>query len=84
LTLSSLPDVYFNAMNPSNGATTQAQYIAFRTHDGDVGVMKVLGTSQNPRGVTIRYKLVQSSMTTVTPVTMPASAGMKAAPEQPK
>jgi serine/threonine protein kinase len=64
-----LPDVYINSMNPNDEATKKAGYIVFRTHDGDVGVMKVLGTSENPPGVKIRYKLVQSSVTTVTPVT---------------
>ncbi len=66
-----LPDVYVNAMNPNDDATKKASYIVFRSHDGDVGVMQVLGTSENPRGVKIRYKLVQNSVTTVTPVSLP-------------
>jgi hypothetical protein len=33
--------------------------------------MEVLGVSENPRGVKIRYKLVQSSVTTTTPVSLP-------------
>jgi predicted Ser/Thr protein kinase len=66
-----LPDVYINSMNPNDEATKNASYIVFRTHDGDVGVMKVLGTSENPPGVKIRYKLVQSSVTSVTPVSLP-------------
>ena len=67
-----LPAAYINAMNLDDGATRRANYILFRTHDGVVGVMKVLGTNQNPPGVRIRYKLVQSSVTTTTPVSLPA------------
>jgi hypothetical protein len=66
-----LPAAYINSMNPNDEATKKASYIVFRTHDGDVGVMKILGMSQNPRGVKIRYKLVQNNVTTVTPVRIP-------------
>lgn len=66
------PAVYINSMDPNDEATKNARYILFRTHAGDVGVMKILGTSQKPHGVKILYKLVQSSVTTVTPVRMPA------------
>jgi predicted Ser/Thr protein kinase len=66
-----LPAAYVNAMNPDDGATRRANYILFRTHDGDVGVMNVLGTNKNPPGVRIRYKLLQNSVTTATPVSLP-------------
>ncbi|MEI6781664.1 MAG: serine/threonine-protein kinase [Verrucomicrobiota bacterium] len=73
-----LPAAYVNAMNADNEAIKKASYILFRTHDGDVGVMKILGTNQNPRGVKIRYKLVQSSVTTVTPFSLPVIAKQNA------
>ncbi len=67
-----LPDVYINAMILDK-ATQQVSYIVFRTHDGDVGIMKVLGASQNPRGIRIRYKLVENSVTTIMPVSLPTA-----------
>jgi len=69
-----LPDVYINSMDPNDEATRKASYIVFRTHDGDVGVMKVLGTSENPSGVKIRYKLLQNNVTTTTSVSLPPAA----------
>jgi hypothetical protein len=69
-----LPDVYINALNPKLDSVIKANFIIFRTHDGNVGVMQVLGTNQNPRGVKIRYKLVQNSVTATTPVSLPTKA----------
>jgi hypothetical protein len=66
-----LPSVYINVINPRLESVKSAHYILFRTHGGEVGVMKVLGENQNPRGVKIRYKLVQRSLTTSTPVNLP-------------
>ena len=34
---------------------------AFKTREGGMGVLQVVGFSDNPRGVKIRYKLVQDS-----------------------
>ena len=36
--------------------------IIFRTHDGAAGVMEILGSSQNPPGIKIRYKLVRDEV----------------------
>lgn len=71
---SNYPAAYINAMNPNDGAPRKANYILFRPHDGNVGVMQLLGTSENPRSVKIRYKLVQSSVTTTTRVSLPPAA----------
>ncbi len=54
-----MPDVYINNLDPKLDSVRKANFIIFRTHDGNVGVMQVLATNQNPRGVKIRYKLVQ-------------------------
>ena len=74
-----LPAAYINAMNPDDEASKKASYIIFRTHDGDVGVMKILGTNEDPHGVRIRYKLAQNSVTTVTPVSLPVLQASPAA-----
>jgi len=34
----------------------------FKTHDGAKGVLQILGTADSPRGLKIRYKLVQQSV----------------------
>ena len=44
---------------------------AFQTDDGQGGVLQITGFTENPRAVKIRYKVVQSSVTTVTPVSLP-------------
>jgi serine/threonine protein kinase/signal peptidase I len=69
-----LPAVYVNDINPQLESVKNANFFLFRTHDGDVGVMQVLGENQNPHGVKIRYKLVQSTVTTATPVSLPPAA----------
>ena len=69
-----LPAVYVNAIKPQLESVKNAKFILFRTHDGDVGIFQVLGESQNPRGVKIRYKLVQNIVTTATPVSLPPVA----------
>ncbi|HLP77702.1 MAG TPA: hypothetical protein VK327_12380, partial [Candidatus Paceibacterota bacterium] len=68
-----LPDVYINVLNPKLDSVRKANFIIFRTHDGDVGVMQIPGLSQPPRGVKLRYKLVQNRVTTVTPVSLPVA-----------
>ena len=74
-----LPAVYVNDINPQLESVKNASFFLFRTHDGDVGIMQVLGESQNPRGVKLRYKLVQNIVTTATLVSM-APAVPAAAP----
>jgi hypothetical protein len=44
---------------------------AFQTDDGQSGVLQITGFTDNPRGVKIRYKLVQQSTVTISQVTMP-------------
>ncbi len=39
---------------------TTNNFALFRSDDGDVGALEMLGASENPRGVKIRYKLVQN------------------------
>jgi hypothetical protein len=46
-------------MNLSSKYLRDVDFILFRTHDGDVGVMEILGISENPRGVKLRYKLMR-------------------------
>ena len=73
-----LPAVYVNDINPQLESVKKANFFLFRTHDGDVGVMQVLGESQNPHGVKLRYKLVQNVVTTATPVSLPPAAAAPA------
>src|ERR1035437_714143 len=35
----------------------------FRTHNGSMGIFQILGLTENPRGVKLRYKLVQNGNT---------------------
>ena len=53
------PTIHVNAMKLDEKPATVANFILFCTHDGDAGVMEILGVSQNPRGVRIRYKRLQ-------------------------
>ncbi|NBR85080.1 MAG: hypothetical protein EBS84_15935 [Proteobacteria bacterium] len=69
-----LPAIYINDINPQLESVKKAKFILFRTHDGDAGILQVLGENQNPPGVKIRYKLVQNQVTTATPVSMPPVA----------
>ena len=69
-----LPATYINDLDPLTPAMQNAQFVVFRTPGGTVGVMKILGLSQNPRGVKLRYKLVQTLVTTPTPVSLPVTA----------
>lgn len=78
-----MPSVYVNDLNPELESVRKASFILFRTHDGDAGIMQVLGESQKPPGVKIRYKLVQNVATTVSPVKLPASAASQP-PEPPR
>jgi tetratricopeptide (TPR) repeat protein/predicted Ser/Thr protein kinase len=55
------PSVAVRTMKLSRKWLSDVKFILFRTHDGDVGVMEILGVRENPRGVKIRYKLVQES-----------------------
>ncbi len=41
----------------------KADIIEFRTREGNSGILEVVGPTDNPRGVKIRYKLVQSALT---------------------
>ena len=47
----------------------------FRTVDGATGILQLLGTTDNPRGVKIRYKLVQGGATNAAAVAPPLSFG---------
>jgi hypothetical protein len=38
--------------------------LLFKTREGGVGVLRISGVTENPRGVKIRYKLVQGTSTT--------------------
>jgi serine/threonine protein kinase len=50
------------------------QTIFFKTRACKLGILQITGFTENPRGVKIRYQLVQSSVTTITPVSLPAVA----------
>ena len=54
-----LPAIHVQTMKLDEKPVSNANFIRFRTHDGDAGVMEILRASQKPRGVRIRYKLVQ-------------------------
>jgi serine/threonine protein kinase len=43
----------------------------FKSATGKIGLLQITGFTDNPRGVKIRYKLVQNNVTTVTPVRIP-------------
>jgi hypothetical protein len=45
----------------------KADIIEFRTREGNLGILKVAGLTENPRGVKIRYKLVQPTASTAPP-----------------
>jgi serine/threonine protein kinase len=44
---------------------------AIQTREGGTGILQILGFTENPRGVKIHYKLVQRSVTTNTPFSLP-------------
>jgi hypothetical protein len=52
---------------------------AFRTMDGTIGVLQVISFTDNPRGVRIRYKLVQDSQARVALKPIPPKAAELAA-----
>ncbi|HLP78562.1 MAG TPA: DUF4019 domain-containing protein [Candidatus Paceibacterota bacterium] len=69
-----------NSMRANIGMPSTA---AFKTHDGAIGILQILGTTGNPRGVRIRYKLVQPTPVTETSrerqylFALPQSGGLK-------
>jgi type II secretory pathway pseudopilin PulG len=46
----------------------------FKTREGGSGILQITGFTENPRGVKLRYKLVQNIGTTTTSVSMPPTA----------
>ncbi|MCK4850448.1 MAG: hypothetical protein KAT11_03810, partial [Phycisphaerae bacterium] len=40
---------------------TTRQILAFRTSEGSMGVLQIVGFTENPKGVKIRYKMVESA-----------------------
>lgn len=52
----------------------QSTLHAFRTRNGAVGLLQAIGISDYPRGVKLRYKLVQNGVTTSAPVNQPPPA----------
>jgi serine/threonine protein kinase/tetratricopeptide (TPR) repeat protein len=44
-----------------DGITGQAGSFFFQTREGGKGILQILGVTDNPRGIKIRYKLVQNS-----------------------
>jgi len=44
-----------------NQQYTSADTCIFRTHEGGAGVLQVVGFTENPKGVKIRYKMVQGN-----------------------
>jgi LysM repeat protein len=58
--------------------TTPAYW--FETRTGLEGILQITGFTDNPRGVKLRYKLVQNSSTTTSPVSLPTDANHIAAP----
>ena len=52
----------------------KADIIEFRTREGNAGILEVAGLTENPRGVKVRYKLVQNIGATAKPVSMPPTA----------
>ena len=47
----------------------------FKTREGGMGIMQITGFTENPRGVKIRYKLVQSAGGNTVPAPKPAAQG---------
>lgn len=58
-------------------ATNTTTIYAFKTREGSIGLLQITGHTENPRGVKIRYKLVQPSAT-VAPAQPPNSAAPSA------
>jgi predicted Ser/Thr protein kinase len=46
----------------------------FKSATGRIGILQITSFSDNPRGINIRYKLVQNDVTTVTPVNLPPTS----------
>jgi hypothetical protein len=57
----------------------QSDSFIFQTREGGKGILQILGFADNPPGVKVRYKLIQSSATTSTDMNSPTnSAAMNA------
>jgi len=69
--VSSLASVKPMHWNYLAGMTNEPTTWLFKTREGSMGILQITGFTENPRGVKIRYKLVQSAAPTVTPVSMP-------------
>jgi len=54
----------------------------FQTRDGSQGLLQILGTAEK-NGVKLHYKLVQNTVTTATPVSMPPAAPALQTPPPP-
>ncbi|MFO1488587.1 MAG: protein kinase [Verrucomicrobiota bacterium] len=52
----------------------------FKTGSGRIGLLQITGFTENPRGVKIRYKLVQDQITTANPMPPTAAATSKFGP----
>ncbi|MGD0253620.1 MAG: hypothetical protein ABSC01_13095, partial [Verrucomicrobiota bacterium] len=88
ITVNSIVEHFYNAQimsidrYPAAYNTPLASIWIFRTSNGSMGIIQILGFTNNPRGVKIRYKLVEnepnstalSSGSTITSVPIPLSA----------
>jgi hypothetical protein len=58
--MSAQPNGPWNMLNDTPSTNNNAWI--FRTRDGGMGILQITGFTDNPRGVKIRYKLVQNSI----------------------
>jgi serine/threonine protein kinase/Sec-independent protein translocase protein TatA len=59
------PNTYEVLPFPSESSSSTNELCIFRTRAGKMGVMQITGLTDNPRGVKIRYKLMQNGMALV-------------------
>jgi len=65
--LASWPHIDSSADTPPADSATLPQTFLFRTFAREIGLLQITGFTENPRGVKIRYKLVQSGNPTNSP-----------------
>jgi len=59
---------------------TRRRPLAFRTRDGGMGILQIVGPTKDGRGIRIRYKLVKTPPPAVRPSSRPAPRGASAPP----
>ena len=63
-----------NKITAISPLTDETDVWYFLTREGSRGVLQILGQSENPRGVKVRYKLVENLVTTTNSVRLPPTS----------